>query len=263
MLVLIGGLARPAFAQQPAWSKPAGGTTATAPQFATPAQPISQNIEKVVYFQKPAQESSPSQAVVPPAPPALSRPVAIPFETSSTPVTTRNAVFQPPMGTTPPNELKPPTRDEVFRFDSDEQLQARIRRQLLEEYRIQDLRILSAPTGGPVSTNLPARTIPAMQVLIEPSYVVHRRLMFEEMNTERAGWDIGLLQPLISTGYFYKDVLFWPHKVCSNILEPYDTSAGKCLPGSPTPYLIYPPEITAFGAVTGTTFILLPAFIIP
>jgi len=82
-------------------------------------------------------------------------------------------------------------------------------------------------------------------------YVVHRRLHFEEKNAERYGWDLGIVQPLVSAMYFYKDVLLWPNSLASGCAYGfYDTNVGKCMPGSPTPYMLYPPGLT----VTGTAF---------
>ena len=90
-----------------------------------------------------------------------------------------------------------------------------------------------------------------MRVNYDSLYVVHRRLHFEEKNAERYGWDLGFIQPLVSTAFFYKDVLLLPNSVVSGFAYGFwDTNAGKCLPGSPTPYMLYPPGLT----ITGTTF---------
>jgi hypothetical protein len=98
---------------------------------------------------------------------------------------------------------------------------------------------------------------------VEPSYVVHRKLFFEDKNAERYGWEIGIAQPAISAAYFAKDVLLWPSHLASSLFERYDTSAGKCPPGSPVPYLLYPPEITAFGGSVGAAAIIGTALLIP
>ena len=102
-----------------------------------------------------------------------------------------------------------------------------------------------------------------MRTLLEPNYIVHRRLYFEEMNGERTGWDLGPLQPFLSTAYFAKDVFLLPHNWASGFHKNrYDTSAGKCLPGSTTPYYLYPPGFTVSGLmfqvplVTGLAFVV-------
>ena len=102
------------------------------------------------------------------------------------------------------------------------------------------------------------------QAVYEPAYVVHRRLHFEEKNTERYGWDLGFVQPFVSTMAFYKDVILWPHSLASGTVRGFwDTSAGKCLPGSPIPYYLYPPGLTITGSVVEAGVITGLAFIIP
>ena len=157
-------------------------------------------------------------------------------------------------------KLDLPKREDVFRFDSNIELSSRIKRELQTQYSIPvDLPTVPAIATGPLS----ARVNSPMQVLIEPSYVMHRRLFFEQKNTERAGWDFGPAQPILSSLHFYKDIVLLPSKMASNLLEPYETSAGKCLPGSPTPLLWYPPEITAFGGTVGAAAIVGPVALFP
>jgi hypothetical protein len=105
---------------------------------------------------------------------------------------------------------------------------------------------------------------PPMRVNYEPLYVVHRRLHFEEKNAERYGWDLGFIQPLVSAAYFYKDVLLWPNSLASGVAYGFwDTNVGKCLPGSPTPYMLYPPGLTITGTAVEGLFITGVAFAIP
>lgn len=106
--------------------------------------------------------------------------------------------------------------------------------------------------GAPVST-----------LQLEPGYVVHRRLYFEEKNSERYGWNLGIAQPFVSAGYFYKDLLLYPMKLASNPRERYDTNAGKAMAGSPVPYLLYPPELTFGGMVVGSTAYVGAIFLLP
>ncbi|MCS7272510.1 MAG: hypothetical protein NZ703_15610, partial [Gemmataceae bacterium] len=89
---------------------------------------------------------------------------------------------------------------------------------------------------------------PPQRVEYVSNYVVHRRLHFEEKNAERYGWDLGIIQPLVSAAYFYKDVLLWPNSLASGVAHGFwDTNMGKCLPGSPVPYYLYPPGLTITG----------------
>lgn len=115
------------------------------------------------------------------------------------------------------------------------------------------------------SATAPRSTLGAApsSVVLEPGYVVHRRLYFEEKNAERYGWNLGIAQPFISAGYFYKDLLLYPMKLASNHQERYDTNAGKAMAGSPVPYLHYPPELTFGGMVIGSTAIVGTVFLLP
>jgi hypothetical protein len=99
---------------------------------------------------------------------------------------------------------------------------------------------------------------------VEPTFVVHRRLHFEEKNAERYGWDLGIIQPFVSTMYFYRDTLLWPQSLVSGcVVGPWDTSAGKCKPGSPVPYNLYPPGLTITGTVAEGALITGLSWIIP
>jgi hypothetical protein len=126
-----------------------------------------------------------------------------------------------------------------------------------------DIRNKLAPPGIPYVPK--TASYPPGKAIYEPNFVIHRRLHFEEKNAERYGWDFGFVQPLVSTLYFYKDTLLWPNSLGSGAVTGFwDASAGKCLPGSATPYLLYPPGLTSTGMlfeggiITGTAFILAP-----
>jgi hypothetical protein len=176
----------------------------------------------------------------------------------------------------------------MARLESDEALNRRLSQQLYEEalkrwddqeklrepglppapkpqpesFHVPPVRLL-VPEGTPYVIKPIREAYPAMQSIMEPDYVVHRRLYFEEKNSERYGWDIGITQPIVSALYFYKDVVFWPAKLASHPFERYDTSAGKCLPGSPVPYYLYPPEVDLFGATVGAATIVGAAALLP
>jgi len=168
----------------------------------------------------------------------------------------------------PKSAAMPIPSEKAFRLEDDKTLETRIIRELTEASKARALQDdktklpteekFTLPVYQPVAaagTPLPPRAFAPTQLLLEPSYVVHRRLLFEELNAERHGWDFGIAQPLISTAQFYGDVLLWPARLASNLDERYDTSAGKCPPGSPVPYFLYPKEITPFGALVGFTVI--------
>lgn len=118
----------------------------------------------------------------------------------------------------------------------------------------------------PPGTKYVAKTdaLPPGHVTYEPGFIVHRRLHFEERNSERYGWDLGLATPFVSTISFYKNVMLWPSSLASSCVSgALDTNAGKCLPGSPTPYYLYPQGLTITGGVAETVVITGLAFVIP
>ncbi len=164
-----------------------------------------------------------------------------------------------------------PDKQDLFRLDSDKELNARILKELREAKS--SVRVPGAPDGvfpnyGPLSPpgekySPKTLTYEPRQLLLEPNYVIHRRQYFEEMNAERAGWDTGPSQAVFSSLYFYRDVLLFPSKIGSGVHDCYDSSAGKCMPGAPTPYYYYPPGITTFGGVVGATVITGAALIVP
>ena len=106
--------------------------------------------------------------------------------------------------------------------------------QKLEFPSLTDIRNRLSPPGVPYVPK--TASYQPNKAVYEPVYVIHRRLHFEEKNAERYGWDLGFIQPLVSTLYFYKDSLLWPNSLASGVETGFwDTSAGKCLPGSPVP----------------------------
>jgi hypothetical protein len=184
--------------------------------------------------------------------------------------------------------IKLPSRERIFMVYNDPQLERAIMDRILQDLldindkkplgerksreevvrqqapylKYPPLPVLSPP-GVPYQAKTAAYA--PHQATLEPLYVVHRRLFFEEKNGERAGWDLGPLSTLVGTTHFYLDALLIPHNIAAGVVYGYwDTSAGKCLPGSPTPYYLYPRELTLTGSVfeagviTGLAFVLFP-----
>jgi hypothetical protein len=99
--------------------------------------------------------------------------------------------------------------------------------------------------------------------LVEPPYVCYRRLYFEQINSERYGWDLGLGHPLLSAGIFFTDVALLPYHAFTEPFRRYECNAGYYLPGDPVPLMLYPPELNAPGllaeaAVIGLCFAIFP-----
>jgi hypothetical protein len=156
-------------------------------------------------------------------------------------------------------QLQPPGPGRLFQLDSPRSLYERVR----QEYRDRQERIQlpeeRASTAGPYQP----RQFPPRTMLAEPNYVCHKRLLFEQRNFERGGWDFGVLQPLLSTGIFYADVITLPYHLATNPLCCYDSSAGKCLPGDPTPLLLYPPPLSLPGTLAEAGVIVALVAIFP
>jgi hypothetical protein len=169
--------------------------------------------------------------------------------------------------------VKLPPLEAVFAFPDDDELERAILERLRQDEReagrdpyakypktVRFPKI--APVGGGIPYESKTASYPPVRVNYDALYVVHRRLHFEEKNAERYGWDLGIIQPIVSTLFFYKDTLLLPNSLASGLAYGfYDTNVGKCLPGSPTPYMLYPPGLTITGSVfeavviTGATFI--------
>jgi len=98
---------------------------------------------------------------------------------------------------------------------------------------------------------------------VEPAYVCHGRLLFEQPNFERQGWDVGVLTPGVCLGIFYYDVLTLPYRYWTRPLDRTECSAGKCLPGDPTPFYLYPPEFSVTGLLGAAATYTAGAFIFP
>ena len=106
------------------------------------------------------------------------------------------------------------------------------------------------------------RKWPQFSEVVEPNYVHYDRLYFEQKNTDRYGWDLGIVSPLVESLAFGKDVALLPYHMATDPFRRYESSAGYCLPGDPVPLLLYPPELSATGATAevATIFALIAMF---
>jgi hypothetical protein len=99
--------------------------------------------------------------------------------------------------------------------------------------------------------------------MVEPPYVCYRRLYFEQINSERYGWNLGLGHPLLSAGVFFWDVAWLPYHAFTEPFRRYECNAGYCLPGDPVPLVLYPPELNLPGALAEAAVIGLGFAIFP
>jgi hypothetical protein len=108
-----------------------------------------------------------------------------------------------------------------------------------------------------------ARRWESLTETVEPPYVCYRRLYFEQINSERYGWDLGLGHPVLSAGIFFFDVALLPYHVFTEPLRRYECNAGYYLPGDPVPLMLYPPNLNVPGilaeaAAVGLCFVIFP-----
>jgi hypothetical protein len=167
------------------------------------------------------------------------------------------------IGTTVKDPLVP-SPDKLFRLDAEPQFQLyvnnerkveNVRRAKLPIDTKEDrkpLDMLDFPAHKPVPGGegpFMARAFAQREEVIEPNYVLYRRLLFEDVNTERYGWTLGPLQPFVSTYEFFGQVQYLPYRYFSFPCRKHDTGAGQCLPGDPVPSMIYPPALSVTGAL--------------
>jgi hypothetical protein len=190
---------------------------------------------------------------------------------AGTPEGLQPAAFQPPRG--PDLRAKdegqefrplvdPPGPERLFRLDSEAQVKERIRQENRRPGGVERMLFPEEPVVATEPYNPRERQQkfhPTTEVA-EPNYVCYHRTFFDQLNAERYGWQLGVLQPAISLGTFYLDVILLPYHIGTDPCRHYECNSGYCLPGDPAPYLIYPPDINLTGlaaeaaAVTGITF---------
>jgi hypothetical protein len=231
---------------------------------AQPTPPTAPIGSRVVMYNKPSGEIRPVQATDTPAKPAVDAPKVDPAKLTLGQGFTapdKGRVFSMPaddeLFAEKVTGLRGTISDQIAELNKKEQESYR---KAMEEYTKDPTKERPQPpprtedysvslSGRPLVSPSPTKPGYApCQTKLEPGYVVHRRLLFEEMNSERYGWELGMAQPFVSAAYFYKDVLLWPAHLMST-RERYDTSAGKCPAGSPIPYYLYPPQVTIRGGI--------------
>jgi hypothetical protein len=161
--------------------------------------------------------------------------------------------------------LDPPGREKLFGSrDTERELELRMRQERKDAGQVEQgpVQFPEAPALPWAETKYQPRAFDPMVALVEPDYVVYRRLYFEEKNAERYAWDMGPIQPLWSTLVFYKDVALWPLHFAAYPCRRFDTNAGQCRPGDPVPYLWYPPEITGTGLLAEVAAVALISYTI-
>jgi hypothetical protein len=153
-------------------------------------------------------------------------------------------------------QLEPPGLERLSLIASDRDFEERIRQ---EERGYEPMERVQFPDEPVLSTeNYKGRgtTWPNMRLVVAPNYVCYERLYFRHLNTEQYGWDLGILQPIISAGSFFVDFALLPYRWAMAPCQRCECSAGYCLPGDPVPLMLYPPELSLTGALAEATTIV-------
>ncbi len=125
------------------------------------------------------------------------------------------ATFGKPVGVDGPDEigLTPPTRDDLFRVQSEQSLKERLREALPKVKKV------DFPEDAPLPKSTGVEVAHALDLFAIPisSPVCYRPLYFEDKRTERFGQYVPCVQPFLSAGRFYRDVVILP---CRLLLTP-------------------------------------------
>lgn len=189
------------------------------------------------------------------ATPPHTPPVGIP---TSSPIVPVQLQPPPPAGTAEASErefqvlLEPPSRERLFRIEAEDSLFERVKQEFRQrgdraefpkEVRGVQLDVVRAP-----------RAHPPMATHYVAPFVCYHPLWFEEKNSERYGWELGVLQPLASTLHFYTNVALLPYHF--TVRKPWacEANVGYYRPGDAVPLYFYTPDFSwaAVGAQAGT-----------
>jgi hypothetical protein len=165
----------------------------------------------------------------------------------------------------PDRYLTPPDLQRVFRLESEGMLMERMTREAPQGLNPLGLRYdFIAPSYPPAPPpGLVARAWEPQAEVVEPAYLCYGRLYFEQLNSERYGWSLGPLHPLISAGIFYFDVATLPYHAATDPLRRYECNPGYALPGDPMPLLLYRPDLSVTAALAEAATIGLMFAIFP
>lgn len=126
-------------------------------------------------------------------------------------------------------QLTPPSAEALFRMESERNFRERLKQ---EERSDPWASYMQLPEEKPQQP-LPYRPLSAQPstLWVEPNYVCSKRLFFEQPRTERYGESAGILQPFISSGVFYADVMALPFKLVA-----YPWNRFECFHDCYSPY---------------------------
>jgi hypothetical protein len=159
-------------------------------------------------------------------------------------------------------QVFPPGLERFTRMDSDQKLFERIRQETYRRDPNERVEFPESPILSRERYRGRGNVWPVRQMTVEPNLLYYHHLYFEDKNSERYGWDLQAIQPVVCLFEFWFDFVSLPMKIGNNLCDCVESNAGYCLPGDPVPYLLYPPEITVPGTVAelGTIAALMAIF---
>ena len=107
------------------------------------------------------------------------------------------------------------------------------------------------------------RNFPQMAEVVEPGFLLHRRLLFEQPNFERTGWDLGVVQPVVCLGVFYYDMALLPYHYWSDLHDRSEGSPGKCFPGDQAPLRVPIERFSVTGAIGEAGVLIGGSYLFP
>jgi hypothetical protein len=137
-------------------------------------------------------------------------------------------------------KIDTPGPSELFRLETEADWRERMRRDAKQNYPFNRLDFPESRKLTPLENEI-KRNWPMRFQFAEPNYLCYRRLFFEDINTERYGWDLGVLQPVASAGSYVWNLGLLPLRLLQTPFRNYECNTGYCLPGDPVPYMLYPP----------------------
>jgi hypothetical protein len=143
--------------------------------------------------------------------------------------------------------VTPPGPERLFQLEPESGFQARLQNEWRDNGHKDRLTFPEEPVLA--TTAYAGRSWPEYGLPVEPYFVAHKRLLFQQINAERYGWDLGIIDPPLEAGIFFADVALLPYHAFTDPFRCASTGAGYCLPGDPVPYLLYPPEKSLTGAL--------------
>lgn len=162
-------------------------------------------------------------------------------------------------------QLEPPGPERLFRVESERMMKERMRQESRTYGKFQRI---SFPEDPIITKDKyiprPLKLGPNyLAEVAEPFYVCYHRPYFAQLNPERYGWELGVLQPFVCAGRFYFDAFLLPYYWGTEPFRCYECDRGYCLPGDPVPYLVYPPILSASGLAAQAAVMTGAFFIFP